>query len=517
MSLKSVQTYEVDANGILKPVDGLVFATDTTGTVVLGGRCNDIQINSYVLDRNYFDNRYEYGPQLHFEADGSKPQGDSPGTPQYGTSAAITAGVNNSIVNGQASFIGAGQENLISGETRAVYVRYAQLINNQVYGSNYETHNSFGSKSFIGAGSANKIYSPKSAIIGGHGNVICGSNNFPSWELTAQTLPGTEEFTPYAPLYYQWDDDDFMRPVRVINGPGYNVIAGGKNNYLNNIYSVIGGGVCNGMFSERCVRFAPSGPQIPYPSELSGQYNFIGGGFCNNLYNSKTSVIAGGTLNTVSTSDNSSIAGGCRNLISGLGGSNNTLAGGFWNSILGGAYQFMGGGYRNLISGASFSALIGGCQNSILSDRIIGRAADQLNIIAGGAGNSISGCLNSIVGGENNLINGSFNAIFAGTQNIIKNVSCTTILAGYKVSGIHAGSTIIGDRTDRNKSSDNKDALTLDFISGTYIKNKIIFQSDNYIPSSSTSFGISGQIVYDSNYHYRHDGIKWKRTALSEW
>ena len=516
MALKTVQTYEIDTNGVLNPVPGLVFGTDTTGTVVLGGRCNDIEIKSYVLDRNYFDNRYEYGPQLRFEADGSKPQGDSPGTPQYGTSAAITAGINNSIVNGQASFIGAGQENMISGETRAVYVRYAQLINNQVVGSNYEMHNSFGSKSFIGAGSLNKIFSPKSAIIGGHGNTICGSNNFPSWELTAQTLPGTEEFTPYAPLYIQYDDDDLAYPVKVENAPGYNVIAGGKNNYLNSIYSVIGGGVCNSMFSDRCSRNPPVGGAAPYPSELSGQYNFIGGGLCNNLYNSKTAVIAGGTLNIVSLSDNSSIAGGCRNLISGGGGSNNTLAGGFWNSILGGSFQFMGGGYRNLISGASFSALVGGCQNSIISNNIRGRASDQLNIIAGGSFNLISGCLNSIVGGLSNSIDGSFNAILAGSENIIKNASCITILAGYKVSGSHAGSTIIGDRANRNKSSDSKDALTLDFISGTYIKNKIIFQGDNYIPSASTSFGISGQIAYDSNYHYRHDGAKWKRTALSE-
>jgi len=515
MSLKSVQTYEIDANGILKPVLGLVFATDTTGTVVLGGKCNNVQINSYVLDRNFSDNRYEYGPQLHFEANGSKPNGDSPSTPQYGTSAAITAGVNNSIVNGQASFIGAGQENLISGETRAVYVRYAQLINNQVVGTNYETHNSFGSKSFIGAGSANKIFSPKSAIIGGHGNVICGSNNFPSWELAAQTLPGVEEFTAYAPLYFQYDDDDLMRPQRVINAPGYNVIAGGKNNYLNNIYSVIGGGVCNGMFSDRCTRNPPVGGAAPYPSELSGQYNFIGGGLCNNLYNSKTSVIAGGTRNSVSESNNSSIAGGCRNLISGGGGSNNTLAGGFWNSILGGNFQFMGGGYRNTISGASFSALIGGYQNSIISNTIYGRDQDALNIIVGGINNTISGCLNSILGGGLNFIQGDFNAILAGSQNTIRNVSSATILDGCNTSAIHDGSSIIGDKTDRYKPSASKDALTLDFVSGTYIKNKIIFQNDNDVPLNHTSFGISGQISYDKNYLYRHNGDYWTKVAMA--
>jgi hypothetical protein len=46
---------------------------------------------------------------------------------------------------------------------------------------------------------------------------------------------------------------------------------------------------------------------------------------------------------------------------------------------------------------------------------------------------------------------------------------------------------------------------------------KGIFLTNNYIPSSSTSFGVSGQIATDSNYIYSHNGIKWRRTALSEW
>jgi hypothetical protein len=484
MALKTVQTYELDANGILKPVDGLVFSTDTSGTVILGGKCND----SAIINVEY--------PYLNHSADGSW------GGPysSYGTSVGIGAGSLNCTVNAQASYIGAGQENFISGQTTVCFIRIGGI-------TDFKTE-SFGTKSFIGAGAGNKICSPKSAIIGGHGNTILGTtcyygsliNNFPQDEYKCYNVAFAEG---------EW------KPFNISYGPGYNVVAGGKNNCLNGIFSVIGGGLCNNITSNR--GFIPDGYGSYYVGQLSGQYNFLGGGFSNLINNSCTATIAGGNDNTIDKSNNSSILGGCKNLISGGDTDNNVLAGGFFNCILGGAYQFMGGGYRNLISGAGFSALIGGCQNSIISQSVRSRSQDQLNIIAGGSFNLISGCLNSIVGGLSNSINGSFNAILAGSENIIKNASCITILAGYKVSGSHAGSTIIGDRANRNKSSDSKDALTLDFISGTYIKNKIIFQGDDYIPSASTSFGISGQIAYDSNYHYRYDGAKWKRTALSEW
>jgi hypothetical protein len=46
--------------------------------------------------------------------------------------------------------------------------------------------------------------------------------------------------------------------------------------------------------------------------------------------------------------------------------------------------------------------------------------------------------------------------------------------------------------------------------------NSLVLQN-NYIPSSSSSPGVSGQIITDSNYIYSHNGIKWRRTALAEW
>jgi len=46
--------------------------------------------------------------------------------------------------------------------------------------------------------------------------------------------------------------------------------------------------------------------------------------------------------------------------------------------------------------------------------------------------------------------------------------------------------------------------------------NKIFLNAKN-IPTNSNSIGESGQIAFDSNYLYYHNGIKWRRTALSEW
>jgi hypothetical protein len=49
-------------------------------------------------------------------------------------------------------------------------------------------------------------------------------------------------------------------------------------------------------------------------------------------------------------------------------------------------------------------------------------------------------------------------------------------------------------------------------LSGTNINLRI-----NNIPTSSSSAGTSGQISFDDNYFYRHNGKNWTRTAMSIW
>jgi hypothetical protein len=45
----------------------------------------------------------------------------------------------------------------------------------------------------------------------------------------------------------------------------------------------------------------------------------------------------------------------------------------------------------------------------------------------------------------------------------------------------------------------------------------IFIQGDSSAPSTPQSYGVSGQIIYDKNYHYRHNGTNWTRTAMSTW
>jgi hypothetical protein len=37
------------------------------------------------------------------------------------------------------------------------------------------------------------------------------------------------------------------------------------------------------------------------------------------------------------------------------------------------------------------------------------------------------------------------------------------------------------------------------------------------LPLYSYSSGVSGQIAFDNNFFYRHNGINWTRTAMSIW
>lgn len=43
----------------------------------------------------------------------------------------------------------------------------------------------------------------------------------------------------------------------------------------------------------------------------------------------------------------------------------------------------------------------------------------------------------------------------------------------------------------------------------------IIFQGADYTPSTPTSYGISGQIKYDKNYIYRHNGDNWTKVQMA--
>ena len=296
---------------------------------------------------------------------------------------------------------------------------------------------------------------------------------------------------------------------------------------------------------------------------LNQDFNFIGGGYGNILRNKNGwSLIVGGRSNNICGSTNNeafynTIVGGWENsIVDTTNTANNgpinasTILGGQNNKITGdGSYSQILGGYNNKLS-TDYSVILGGICNSI--DYCLGAfgSPSDFNLVYGFCNQTCGGRANIVLGGTSNFVsNGSFivggicniaapigylyqnasiingcynktsgaNSFIAGGSNnsISSDGHYGTILGSY-ASINHEGAMILTDSQNRNKLSSGPNTSTLDFISGTYIKNKIIFQGDNYIPSASTSFGISGQIAYDSNYHYRHDGNKWKRTALAE-
>jgi hypothetical protein len=141
------------------------------------------------------------------------------------------------------------------------------------------------------------------------------------------------------------------------------------------------------------------------------------------------------------------------------------------------------GGSQNLLNNTTHSAILGGLCNLIADDPLIG----------------------------NSFIVGGCNSIYASKSFII----------GQNSTIIHSGAGIISDGRPTisrvEKISQGPYTLTLDFLSGTYIKNRTILQSDSYVPSTYTSYGVSGQLAFDDNYFYRHNGTNWTRTALSIW
>ena len=289
-------------------------------------------------------------------------------------------------------------------------------------------------------------------------------------------------------------------------------IAGGSENYISGNFHTIGGGKANFISeSDRTV--------IPYDTEASviagGQYNcsaqsynVIGGG-CFNKNAGLASTIAGGVYNCIPISSPFAfIGGGCGNVASKcfsviLGGANNLVG-----YSIGGYSAIIGGGAENSIC-AGASTILGSFNSKIYSRGTTrGDGGGSNNLILGGSSNVITGLFissSTIIGAGSNCINNANNATIIGSNNLI-------------LSG-HDYATIISDGNyyqewPRTRNSSGPNTLTLDFLSGTYIRNKIIFQNDNYAPSNHTSFGISGQISYDKNYLYRHNGDHWTKVQM---
>lgn len=464
MALQSVQTYEVNGNGVLTAVPNFIFQTDTSGSAILGGCSSDIVAKSYLIPTPIGE--FRKSPALQVNGFGNyNIFGD------YGTSSTVTAGTFNLIEDGEASFIGAGQNNFISGRTVA---NYSFSLNTQPHYSCCINH---GSRSFIGGGTRNQICSTKSVIAGGHNNCIIGgikANCIPANPAAPYNIASivdlSGEFQKNFPSVGGIGQFDLFY---LVNGPGYNGILGGRSNQIAGIFSTIAGGNNNQIISSNLNSTV---------GQNCSQFSLIGGGDTNKIINSSAASIVGGKNNII-----------CSNLVI--------------NGYFGG--QFIGGGCDNIISGSASSSILGGTNNRAISDQVGGRSADNVNAILGGSFNIISGGQNIIAGGISNKITfACCSSILGGNSNTIT-ANCSIILGGNNITVSHCGVTFIGDHALAAKTSVSNNTFIVDF-SGIILKSQ-------YVPSSSTSVGYSGQIAMDSNYFYSHNGVKWRRTALSEW
>jgi len=413
---------------------------------------------------------------------------NDPLNPRGGNQLIPASGFNFSI--GSSGSLNFATKSLVTGITSMVIGGYGNVTR--------------GNSSAVIGGCFNRVNSSNSsAIIGGQNNTLLRSNN------------------------------------SVILGGICNCMASGSNlffmgvgecNYAQGDCSVLLGGICNsnqgtyaflGVGLNNCIaNFTTANTLVGGTSNIvNGNYNFLGGGSYNSIAYGALNTIIGGGLYNCAEGQGTAILGGFCNKINtaATDPTDNTIVGGFKNCInLPVAYpdncnNFIGGGEQNFIGGCVYPGFLG------RGPQVLGARVGN-SIIVGGKYNFVSNTTNSsILGGcQNSVVNGS-DSFVLGSCNTT--TSTKSFIIGQKsyIDSDYSGAGIISDGTDRLKISQGPNTLTLDFISGTYIKNRTILETHSYVPSTYTSYGVSGQLSFDANYFYRHNGTNWTRTALSIW
>jgi mucin-19 len=242
--------------------------------------------------------------------------GDFPQDDFSAKESVIVAGSNNKITLAYQSFIGSGQNNVISGSVGTIntgfgiYLDDLPFLSSIVGGLDNEIKNlQYGS--FIGGGQLNKIkHTAPVTNIGQAGlfnSIVGGQYN----EITSNNSVGS-----FA---------------------GWNFIGGGSTNKISgSAYSLIGGGNVNIIHSN-----------VNYSTIVGGKSNVIG--------------------SSTSQPDYSFIGGGYQNEITGDDGDYNVVVGGEDNTITGtGNSNFIGSGEDNVISSTgNYNAILGGEANTI--------------------------------------------------------------------------------------------------------------------------------------------------------
>lgn len=267
--------------------------------------------------------------------------------------------------NSDYSIIGAGQNNSLSGDWNGILGGGGNVLGNNgivnyasIVGGEGNIMQSGSEASFIGAGSHNSITGLYSSIVGGYRNLIGSGNGFASYSF----IGGGFSNIVYSNSHYS-----------VIGGGVYNklvgqfgVVCGGYSNQIGiggaGNYNVIVGGYDNKIYGNgynknRCGIF-------------SGYQNEIGTPGVNGTISD--CFIAGGTLNKIKhfsgsseTIINSHILGGYQNSISN-DVDNSSILGGYNNSI-----------YSSTIGDGEYNCIIGGVNNKIDTGALVSTVYGQ--------------------------------------------------------------------------------------------------------------------------------------------
>jgi hypothetical protein len=321
-----------------------------------------------------------------------------------GGTGAIIGGRFNLLSNSPNSFIGGGNENVISGNSSLSVILGGRY--NTVDDTDY---------SGIFAGKNNTLNGERSVILGGLQNTVTGHTNSAIIGGTGNTI------------------DFCIGGWTGVTNPNSEFIIGGNDN---TVYNSIGTGII-GSFN----------------STSSASTNSVMMATSGSTMNNRRSVLLGGAGNVIGISKNtmqqitsygfpfgSDLDYGQSSIIGGINNTND----GWASSILGGVNNEIGaecsvgvssiiGGASNFIFSMNHSSIIGGEDNNIIYS---GGGSDETSTIIGSSGSSINNSsFSAIIGGKINKISGLNGVVVIGGTGISATSSNTVYVPNLEVRG----------------------------------------------------------------------------------
>lgn len=310
------------------------------------------------------------------------------------TYSSIAGGLSNKIYSSK-SHIGGGDEHTIgiNADRSIIAGGWKNTIGGTVANSRF---------SFIGAGDNNTVTGYESFIVAGFANNVSG--NYSGTFGTQNNVAGN-------------GSSALGGSNNTVTSTGlYSTVGGGMNNMIRSPQSFIGGGRFNTIHSGSS--YSSIGGGKSHLISVS-TYSTIGGGIQNTVSSgSHQSLIGGGRLNSMTGSSmNSVIVGGQQNRIK--DSKYSTIVGGYGNTVdfKNWHYMFIGGGKNNTVK-SQYGIIVGGIGNYMTGNGSHGYSA----IIGGGGffgnqGNKInSGNRNFIGVGLGNYINYTGYAVIINGQ-----------------------------------------------------------------------------------------------------